>query len=195
MTDATTIEAAREAWARLRERQAASWSDWITVGHALVAGRAAAMKAAKCNRPYGRKYSAQMRAWLDRYELAEISPQERNVLLRVVENLPAISAWRDELDGRVRQRINHPGAAWWAWRRSTGTMSTHQAASRWGKQIPLGLDQAQLSRAANAVFDCLRRGVNDATIIATCALRAACMPPRIRPSRQRQREAEMRAAL
>ena len=36
MTEVADIEAGRNAWARLRERERASWSDWLAVGHALA---------------------------------------------------------------------------------------------------------------------------------------------------------------
>jgi hypothetical protein len=58
------VSAGREAWARLRERERKSWSDWLLVGHALIAGRAQAMQMAGANRPLGWKYNSVFGEWL-----------------------------------------------------------------------------------------------------------------------------------
>jgi hypothetical protein len=40
------IAAGRAAWTRLRERERATWADWLDVGRALAIGRTAALTAA-----------------------------------------------------------------------------------------------------------------------------------------------------
>jgi hypothetical protein len=42
---------ARTAWQRLQADDRMAWVNWVIVGHALIAGRTEAMKAAGCNSP------------------------------------------------------------------------------------------------------------------------------------------------
>ena len=71
----TTIAAGRDAWQRLRERERATWSDWLIVGRALIIGRTEALiigrtealKIAKTNCPVGSRYNSAMGRWLHRY--------------------------------------------------------------------------------------------------------------------------------
>jgi hypothetical protein len=107
------------ALSRLRERERTSWADWITVGRALIIGRAVSLRTAETNKPLGSRYNAAMGKWLREHDLDGITNQERYRALLVLENLPAISAWRDGLDEAKRMRLNHPNAVWQAWRRDT----------------------------------------------------------------------------
>jgi hypothetical protein len=135
-----------------------------------------------------------MATWLREHGFDGLNAPERSRALAVLDHVDEIQAWRAGLTEDQQRTLNHPNSIWARWQASKRPKAEPRAPTQ-QDAIALGLSQDQLSRAADAVFDCLQRGVNDATIIATCALRAACMPPRIRPSRQRQREAEMRAAL
>src|SRR5262245_40340101 len=63
-----------------RGRQAAdrlvsghAWGDWIAVGHALVVGRAEAMREAHTNKPEGRLYAAAFARWLSRTGLDRVA--------------------------------------------------------------------------------------------------------------------------
>jgi hypothetical protein len=61
---ANQIEAGREAWVRIRDRDKKTWEDWIAVSRAISIGRTAALKAAKTNQPVGTKYNREMGKWL-----------------------------------------------------------------------------------------------------------------------------------
>jgi hypothetical protein len=113
-----TVLAGVEAWRRIRESGRRSWGDWLAVARALAKGRAEAMQAAKANRPFGKRYNAAMGAWLADNGLDGIDNQQRYRALLCLENLPAISAWRDGLPEAKRRTMNHPAACWHAWRRS-----------------------------------------------------------------------------
>jgi hypothetical protein len=83
------------AWSRIRDHGRKHFEDWITVDRALAIGRTEALKIARTNKAVGPRYNAAMGAWLKQHGLAEITAQERYRLLLILENLPAISAWRD----------------------------------------------------------------------------------------------------
>jgi hypothetical protein len=60
-----------------------------------------------------------MGEWLRDNGLGDVCAQERYRLLLILENLPAIEAWREGLDEAQRRRLNHPNAIWAHWRRAT----------------------------------------------------------------------------
>ena len=60
-----------------------------------------------------------MGKWLQQHGLNGIDSQQRYRALLVQENLPAIEGWRDGLDEAKRRSLNHPGAVWAGWRRTT----------------------------------------------------------------------------
>jgi hypothetical protein len=109
----------RSAWQRLCERERKSWSDWLLVGHASIAGRAEAMQQVKANRPLGSKYNRLFGEWLRENGFDSISNQARYRLVLVLEHPPEIEAWRESLDDVQRGRLNHPSAVWFAWKRAT----------------------------------------------------------------------------
>jgi hypothetical protein len=98
MTD--EIAAGRDAWARLKDREKPTWSDWLSVAGALEIGKAAAMATAKTNRMVGSRYNAAMGAWLAENGLVDVSAQERYRLAKIMENLDAIGCW-----GNVRSFV------------------------------------------------------------------------------------------
>jgi hypothetical protein len=177
---AETIAAAQSAWARIE--RGATFEDWLVVARALAIGRERAMTAAKVNRPFGRIYAAAIGAWLREHGLDKIAPQERHSALRMLDQIEAIEQWRAGIDPAIRRRLNHPNSIWWRWKRATGRMSTREASARWGR-VPLGLDQAQLARASDAVYELLKRGCTDAMVVARAALLAATRAPAARPAR------------
>jgi hypothetical protein len=114
------VETGREAWARIQGRERKAWDDWLCVARALQIGRSVCMQAAGTNRAVGTRYNRAMVAWLRGHGLDGVSNQERYRLLLILENLPAISAWRDGLDDAKRRRLNHPNGVWFAWHRAIG---------------------------------------------------------------------------
>jgi hypothetical protein len=111
---ADTVEAGRLAWERIRESKRTSFDDWVSIGRALIVGRAWAMQMAKANRPVGTTYNRLMYRWLLEHGLAEIVPQERYRAIKVIENLEAVQLWRAGLTEAQRLRFNHPNCIWQA---------------------------------------------------------------------------------
>jgi hypothetical protein len=117
--DSGTIEAGRAAWTRLRDRDRATWTDWLDVARALAIGRTEALKAAGTNSPVGTRYNTAMGAWLRENGLGDVVAQERYRLFLILQNLDAVETWRAGLDEAKRRRLNHPNAIWAHWRRAT----------------------------------------------------------------------------
>jgi hypothetical protein len=88
------------------------------------------------------------------------------------------------LDPTVRRRLNHPNAVWWRWKRSTA--SSAPAPARRHAAIPLGVSQAQIARASDAIYGLLKFGNRDCLVLARAALMAAISAPQKR-TRNRQR--------
>lgn len=114
--------------------------------------------------------------WLRENGLDGIAAQERYRALLVLENLPAISAWRDGLDETKRGRLNHPGAIWHAWRRATKAESQNVVLKATATKSHKGYGKAiywpqdALQRAAAAIRDARS---TDTLILARRALEAA----------------------
>jgi len=171
--DDIAVAAGRDAWARLRRN--ATYEDWICVGRALAVGRAHAMKLGQINRPFGRRYSAAIGAWLRQHDLDGITGQERHRALWVFDRLDAIERWRTGLDEAKRRRLNHPNAVWAHY---CASLRVPRGPARPAQKPQNGIappvdTQMRLARAADAVFDCLKRGCNDSVVIARAALDAA----------------------
>jgi hypothetical protein len=99
--------AAGAAWARVHRPHApATWDDWLVIGAGLMAGRNAAMLAAGTNQPFGKKYVTHFGAYLKRHGLNSTDKSTRAKLLRIMERLPQIRAWRDAQPDRAN--LNHP---------------------------------------------------------------------------------------
>lgn len=119
MSDEADIESGLAAWARIRERSKATFSDWIEVGRMLIAGRSLCMKRANCNSPYGPGYQRFIREWLEQHGLQEIDSHERRGAIVCVENFAEIEAWRSKLSAVEQRRCNHPNSILAHWRRNT----------------------------------------------------------------------------
>jgi hypothetical protein len=111
------VEAGRAAWARLKINRR-SWDDWLCFAKALQIGKVTVMVAAKTNRPVGSRYNRMMADWLGTNGLSDVVAQERNRLLKIMDNLAAIETWRDRLPEAKRRSMNHPNAIWSCWQRA-----------------------------------------------------------------------------
>jgi hypothetical protein len=179
MTDGVDIVGdGREAWQRLRDRERATWADWLTVGSALVVGRAAAMTAAKSNSPQGSRYNKLMGRWLAEHGFDGITAQERYRCVLCVEHADSIEEWRVTLAEEKRRKLNHPNAVWHAWRKATQPSATSEkirrriaaglAATKSGK--PVYWSQEHVRRAHLAL---LRARSSDLLTLARAALQGA----------------------
>jgi hypothetical protein len=108
MSDDATIESGRAAWGRIKERHRVTWDDWLCVGRALVIGRIECMKAAGTNIPKGGKYNYVANQWLAEHGFADVCAQERSRIIKIIDNLPAVEAWRATLPLEEQRKINHP---------------------------------------------------------------------------------------
>ena len=107
MTDNDHVAAGKAAWARLRNDRA-TFEDWLCVGRAIAFGRAEAMQQSKANRPVGTAYVRVFGAFLRDNGFSDTSNQERYAILKIIEHLDAVTAWRDGLPAPQRRKHNHP---------------------------------------------------------------------------------------
>ena len=105
------VSAGRLAWERLRRQSRRDWPDWLTVARAIAIGRAASLAAAGCTRPFGKRYTRAMAAWLATNGL-DVNQQVRWKLLLVLDHLAEIEPWLASLDEEQRSRLNHPDSVW-----------------------------------------------------------------------------------
>jgi hypothetical protein len=169
------VAAGRAAWARPRDRDRATWSDWLDVARALAVGRVETMKAANTHSPVGSTYNRLMGAWLKQHGFADINNQERYRALRCLENLDAIEAWRAGLADAERRKLNHPNAIWQHWRRQKQEPSRSAPAQHFVKSAmpshrngrPVHWPQSFLRRGAEAYRECRS---NDVFIIVRLVL-------------------------
>ena len=112
------VRQGKAAWSRLKQGSG-SWSDWVLVGHALIEGRAIAMRHAGTTSPAGRGYSDAFGDWLLGNHL-DLPAPTRAKLLVLMGNLAEIEQWRLTLTPTERLRMNHPGAVLKNYRRATG---------------------------------------------------------------------------
>lgn len=108
MSDADAIEAGKAAWTRIKAREYTTWNDWLCIGHALVAGRRECMRIAGTNFPQGGRYNYAANGWLTEHGFADVCAQERHRIVKIIENLPAVEAWRATLSPEDRRALNHP---------------------------------------------------------------------------------------
>jgi hypothetical protein len=71
-------------------RRNASWDDWRAVALALRVARDHALSVAQTNRPFGRKYTKALAAWVARNELADINKSVRGTAIKIADNLADI---------------------------------------------------------------------------------------------------------
>jgi hypothetical protein len=168
------VAAGKAAWQRIRDHGRKSFDDWICVARALQIGRTAALKVAGTNKAVGSKYNLAMGRWLVDHLLDDVPAQERYRALLILENLDAISTWRNVLDEGRRRRLNHPNAVWHAWKRATKPATAARKYVRSAKSHrhgrPIYFSQDAIRRGAMALREC---GSSDIFRLARVALEAA----------------------
>ena len=116
-SDDQVIARAQEAAGRLIA--GASYQDWITVGRALLIGRAHSMYEAGTNKPQGSRYAACFSRWLADTKLDRVADKgTRSRLLDLLDHIDAVEKWRQLLPTNRRLEINHPNTVWRHWQRS-----------------------------------------------------------------------------
>lgn len=179
------ITEGREALQRIRDRDKATFDDWLAVGRALIAGRTECMAKAGVNKPYGPAYQRLTRAFLERHGLADIDSHERVGAIHCVEHQAEIEAWRAGLTDVQRRRANHPNTIMAHWRRHTVPQKPGPKASDGLVSRTIGRVVARHPRAHDRMIhwpqDHLRRAADairksrstDCIVLARAALEAA----------------------
>jgi hypothetical protein len=119
MKSKDAIAEGRAAWAQIRQRALSTWTNWLSVGHALIAGRNAVMRQTGSNRPFGGKYNQAMGVWLKANGFETINTQERYSAIKCAESETEIEAWRETLNDVQRRRYQSANANLNYWKRAT----------------------------------------------------------------------------
>jgi hypothetical protein len=120
------VNAGREAWRSLKADE--TFEKWIAIGRAIEIGRGEIMRLLHTNRPAGAQWSRTFGDWLAQNGFDEIDKGARSRLQNVIDNLPAIEAWRQNMGLTQRLRLNHPTVVWQNWQRAqTVTKPTGEA--------------------------------------------------------------------
>jgi hypothetical protein len=121
------IKRGREAWQRHVHKGGATWSDWMAIGEALLVGHQDAMAATEANHPIGHRYDSEFGTWLTCHRFDAIDAGDRTRLIEVMDNLPAIEAWRAALTLTARLRLNHPSNVLRKWKSGTDVQESKRA--------------------------------------------------------------------
>jgi hypothetical protein len=108
-------QAAMLAWGRIKRARSRSWSEWMTIGEGMLAGRNWAMHRAETNKPEGKGYALAFNEWLRRWRLHDLNKLDRANLLRVMRERLAIEEWRASLTEHERHKLNNPTVVWRKW--------------------------------------------------------------------------------
>jgi hypothetical protein len=124
-----TIRAGLDAWRLIGRSQ--SFDSWCAIGRALSIGKAHALRVTGANAAWGSAYSRVFCNWMKQHHFDRMAKSVRSVAIELVENLPAIEAWRSTLPEKKRQKLVHPLSNVAAWKKATQgkTADPHRAAS------------------------------------------------------------------
>jgi hypothetical protein len=107
------VNAGREAWQSLKADE--TFEKWVSIGRAIEIGRTEIMRLLHTNRPAGAVWSRTFGDWLHENGFDEIDKGARSRLQNVIDNLPSIEAWRQQMGLAQRLRLNHPTVVWQRW--------------------------------------------------------------------------------
>jgi hypothetical protein len=98
-----------------------NWTYWLGVIDALAEARTEAFEVAGTNEPVGSAYNRAFSGILEREKLQSnvIDSATRNHCLQIAANRASVEAWRATLPTNLRQTLNHPGAVFKRWKKST----------------------------------------------------------------------------
>jgi hypothetical protein len=96
--------------------RARSWGTWVELGRALEAAQIAVMRATNSNVPNGRRFNERFSLWLgSTRHIKDIDKGDRSRLMRCMDNLAAITTWRESLSKEDQHKLNHPTNVWRQW--------------------------------------------------------------------------------
>jgi hypothetical protein len=133
VSDRDAIAEGRQAWKQIRSRALASWNDWLSVGHALLVGRAIVMRETGVNAPVGGRYNAAMTKWLAAEGFETVSTSERYNAIKCAEHEAEIEAWRQTLTGPQLRRYNSPSCVLNYWKKTNRGVTTGKRGPHNGK--------------------------------------------------------------
>jgi hypothetical protein len=119
VSDADIIAEGRAAWKQIKARATATWIDWLSVGHALIAARAVVMRQVGTNKPVGGTYNRAMGRWLRENGFDGINTSERYNAAKCAENEEAIEGWRETLPDIQRRKYNSASCVWNYYKKAT----------------------------------------------------------------------------
>ncbi len=76
-------------------------------------------RAAETEQPIGSRYNSEFGSWLARHHFDNIDKGDRSRLIEVIDNLPAIEAWRATLTQTACLRLDHPSSILRKWKAAT----------------------------------------------------------------------------
>jgi hypothetical protein len=118
VTDAenAVVDAGREAWERRKADARKCWDDFKQIGKAFQVGRKLAMARAGTSEPRGKAYNQHFGHWLHENRLDDFDASDRAKLMRLMDELAEVEAWRASLPPDTQQKLNHPSAVSEAWK-------------------------------------------------------------------------------
>jgi hypothetical protein len=91
------------------------WDDFKQIGKAFQVGRKQAMARAGTSEPRGKAYNQHFGQWLHDNRLDDFDKSDRAKLMRLMDELPEVEAWRASLPPDTRQKLNHPSPVSVGW--------------------------------------------------------------------------------
>lgn len=138
----------RAAWRRLKSNKNWNWRDWIIVGDSMMKARAEAFEEASTNKAVGGRYNQAFGRILRHERLDGIDSATRNHLFQVMDNLPAIEAWRQPLAQNLKERLNHPLSVLRRWKASQAVPKQRKSARQDEHNVPRGATRGAAGGAA-----------------------------------------------
>lgn len=114
------IKTAKRALDELDKQTHKAWTYWKQVGAGFIELRTIAMREAETNKPYGKAYTSAFARLLEHFHFADRikDPGDRQKLVAVIDNLPAVEAWLATLPAEDRRRWTHPTTIYRHWQKS-----------------------------------------------------------------------------
>jgi|SRR5262245_1644906 len=108
-----------------------TWIEWLTIGEYLQTGRQWAMQISRSNEPKGIRYNQAINVWFKRnHQFEKLEKDERNDLMRCMENLPAIETFLAGQEGKKGRQLIHPTSVWRAYKRNEAKLASEAARER-----------------------------------------------------------------
>jgi hypothetical protein len=113
------IRKGRDAFEQMSK--AGNFSAWYDIGAALAVGREHALKITRSNSANGQLYNKAFSAWIKTHGFDSMPKSARCAALELHENISQITAWRETLSPKRRDRLRCAHSNVWAWRRATAS--------------------------------------------------------------------------